>query len=160
VPGDTEKSLLLHVIRYDGKVKMPPGGRLRQDAIAALTEWVKMGAPWPGSKATAAAPAAKPFVITPEQRNFWSFQPIRKPAAPKVKRTQWVRSPIDAFLLAKMEAKGLNPAPFADRRALIRRASFDLTGLPPTPQEVQDFLNDRAPNAWERVIDRLQASSH
>jgi hypothetical protein len=158
VPGDIEKSLILHVVRYDGKVKMPPAGRLRQDEINALTEWVKMGAPFPGGNTTTNVKNPKEFLITAENRKFWSFVPVVKPNPPVVKRKAWVRSPIDAFLLQKMEEKGLQPAPSADRRTLLRRATFDLTGLPPTPQEAEDFLKDTAPNAWERVIDRLQAS--
>lgn len=157
VPGNVEKSLLVHAIRYTGKVKMPPAGSLQQDEIRTLTEWVKMGAPW--GKATAVgAMAPKGTVITPEQRQFWSFVRPTKQPAPVTKNRQWAKNPIDAFILSKLEAKGLKPAPFVGRRALIRRATFDLTGLPPTPKEVEDFLKDTSANAFEKVIERLQAS--
>src|ERR1041385_7382269 len=89
---------------------------------------------------------------------WWSLQPIKRPTAPNVRYTTWVRNPIDAFVLAKLEAKGLHPAPPADRATLIRRATFDLTGLPPTPREIDAFANDRSPRAYEKLIDRLLAS--
>ena len=94
----------------------------------------------------------------PERRAFWSFQPVRNPKLPLVKNMAWCKNPIDRFILAGLEAKGLKPAPPADRRTLIRRASFDLTGLPPTPEDVEAFVNDKSPNAWGKVIDRLLAS--
>ena len=100
------------------------------------------------------------FFISKDEEEFWSFQPIQNPSAPKVKNQQRVRTPIDAFLLARLEAKGLNFAPEADRRVLIRRAYFDLLGLPPSPSEVGDFLADTAPNAYEKVLDRLLDSPH
>ncbi len=152
-PGDPETSALVHAIRYDGKILMPPGGKLSQGEIDALTQWVKRGAPWPNS-----TPAAPAYTITAAQRQYWAFQPIRKPALPKVKRSTWVRNPIDAFILAGLEAKGLKPAPAADRRTLIRRATYDLTGLPPTPAEISAFLADRSSEAFAKVIDRLLAS--
>lgn len=151
-PGNPEASALVRAIRYDGKIQMPPGGKLTQDAIDVLTDWVKRGAPWPNAAPTAG------YTITPAQRQFWAFQPIRKPAVPKVNPTAWVRNPIDAFILAGLQAKGLKPAAPADRRTLIRRATYDLTGLPPTTQEVTAFLADRSPSSFARVIDRLLAS--
>ena len=155
-----EMSSLLKVIHYDGAVKMPPAGKLTPMEIAALTEWVKMGAPWPADKAATTSAGPAPMVITDAQRAFWSFKPIRKPTLPKVKNTAWVKSAIDRFILAKLESKGLKPAPRDDRRSLIRRAYFDLIGLPPTPEEVQTFLVDKAPNAFAKVVDHLLASPH
>jgi len=161
VPGNPDSSLLIHVTRYDGAVKMPPGGRLQADEVETLRTWIKMGAPFPGSKAGGVATAgAKPFVLTPEQRQFWSFVPVQKPRVPAVKNKAWVKNPVDAFILSKLEAKGIKPALSADKRTLIRRATFDLIGLPPTPNEIQDFLADKSPNAFEKVVDRLQASVH
>ena len=162
VPGDVEKSRLLSAVRYEGALKMPPSGMLRPDEIAALTAWVKMGAPWPdGVPQTGSAKGqALDIKITEAQKNFWSFRPVVKPALPPVKNAAWCISPIDRFVLAKLEAKGLKPAPSADRRTLIRRVTFDLIGLPPTPDEVEAFVNDKSPNAWQKLVDRLLASPH
>lgn len=161
VPGDPAKSRLIQAVHYDGETKMPPAGKLKPDEIATLTEWVQMGLPWPGAKMTAVTAAnATDYVIKPEQKNFWSFRPVRKPAPPKVLNKAWVKSPLDAFVLAKLEAKGLTPAPPADRRTLIRRVYFDLIGLPPTPQQVEAFLKDKSPNAYAKVVDGLLASPH
>ena len=158
--GDPDKSLLIRAIRYDGERKMPPTGKLAPEEIAALTEWVRLGAPWPSTPVSVASPAAPngDFIITPAQRRFWSFRPVNEPPLPKVRLSTWIQSPIDRFVLAKLEAKGLHPAPPADRRTLLRRASFDLIGLPPTPAEIQAFLQDRSPNAFAKVVDRLLAS--
>jgi hypothetical protein len=156
-PGDPEKSLLINAVRYsDSKLQMPPAGKLEPAQIKDLETWVKMGTPAPkGSPVAAAAPAYN----FDEAKKFWSFQPVRDFSPPPVKRRAWVRSPIDQFLLAKLEAKQLTPVPDASRRALIRRASFDLTGLPPTPEEVDAFVADKSHTAFEKVIDRLLASS-
>ena len=153
-PGDPEKSALLQAVHYTGKIKMPPTGKLSDAEIANLTLWVKNGAVWPS-----AAGAATPGIgFTEAQRKFWSFQPIRKPAVPTVKNKAWVKSPLDAFVLAPLEAKGLKPAPPADKRTLIRRATYDLLGLPPTPSEVETFLADKSPDAFAKVVDRLLTS--
>src|SRR5205823_6670893 len=93
-------------------------------------------------------------------REFWSFRPVARPAVPAVKDAGWVRNPVDAFVLAKLEAAGLRPAPPADKGALLRRVSYAVTGLPPTPAEVDDFLADASPDAYEKVVDRLLASRH
>jgi mono/diheme cytochrome c family protein len=160
VKGDAAKSLLVKAIRHEGGLKMPPTGKLKDPEIAALTTWVKMGAPWPEAKVSPEAKKAVEgdYEITERQRSFWSFRPVKKPAVPKVKAPAWIRTPVDAFILAKLEAKGLKPNPPADRRTLIRRATYNLTGLPPTPAQVDAFLNDKSPNAWEKVVDRLLAS--
>jgi Protein of unknown function (DUF1549)/Protein of unknown function (DUF1553)/Planctomycete cytochrome C len=157
MPGDPDKSLLIQAVRQTGDLKMPKGGKLKPAEIQALTDWVKMGAPWPEAKA-AAVQSAPIKAITPEQRAFWSFQPLQDPAIPAVKEKSWAKTNIDHFVLAKLEAKGMRPVGPADRRALIRRVTLDLTGLPPTPEEVDAFVSDKSPSAYEKVIDRLLAS--
>lgn len=147
VAGKPDQSLLLRVVRHqEGNLKMPPGPKLSDADAAVLARWIEMGAPW--GIATGAAPAAK----------FWSFVKPEDPAAPNVTRKDWVRSPLDAFILGPLEQKGLKPAPPADKRTLIRRATFDLTGLPPTPEDVKAFLADDSPGAFAKVVDRLLAS--
>lgn len=156
VPGKPERSKLVKVIRHEGDVQMPPTGRLADDQVRALVRWVEMGAPWTGD-----VPAAKVRggEITEADRRFWSFRPVRRPPVPSVRDTGWCESPVDRFILARLEEKGLRPAPQADRRVLIRRVTFDLTGLPPTPEEVDAFESDHSPGAWTRLVDRLLASS-
>ncbi len=161
VPGKPDDSLLVQAIRQTHpRIKMPPGGKLKDAEIAAIVEWVKAGAVWPkgAPPATTTASASPAYVITPEQRAFWAFQPVRKPAIPPVKDTAFVHNAIDNFVLAQLEEKALRPAPPADKRILLRRATFDLTGLPPTPEEVDAFLADRSPGAFAKVVDRLLAS--
>jgi mono/diheme cytochrome c family protein len=172
VPGDPEKSLLVEAIRQNGKLKMPKGGQLKPDEIAALTEWVRAGAMWPPSVSGAtstgavAATAAKPpatvaaYAIKPEQRAFWSFQPLQKPPVPAVSHTSWPKSDIDRFVLARLEKDGLTPVRPADKRTLIRRATLDLTGLPPTLEDIEAFEKDESPEAFQKVVDRLLASPH
>src|SRR5262245_3563482 len=159
VPGKPDESLLIQAIRQTHeRLKMPPRGKLRDTEIADIVEWVKSGAVWPAGSAAPPKPAGSDYVITAQQRAFWSFQPVRKPVGPAVKDRQWSRNPIDALVMAKIEAAGLKPAPPADRRTLIRRATLDLTGLPPTPEEVDAFLADKSPDAFAKVVDRLLAS--
>ena len=162
VAGDPDGSKLIRVIRHLGDIKMPQGKpQLPAEEIANLAQWVKIGAPWPGGEVSAAALAAAQngdYVITPEQRAFWSFAPVRNYAPPKAKNGGWATSPLDNFILAALEKKGLSPNKPADRRTLIRRATYDLHGLPPTPAEIDAFVNDKAPDAWAKVIDRLLAS--
>lgn len=147
-----KSSLLLRAIRYDDpSLKMPPTGRLKDSEIAQITQWVELGAPWPATQ-----PAQSP---RPSSRSsFWAFCKPVMPRLPAVKNAGWVRQPIDRFVLARLEAKGLQPAPEASKLTLIRRATFDLTGLPPTPNEIQAFLADRTPDAFARLIDRLLTS--
>jgi cytochrome c553 len=153
VPGQPEKSLLIAAIRRtDAKLQMPPAGKLSDARIKDFEQWVKMGAPAP---AEAAAATTQPAYDFNEAKKFWSFQPVKDPAPPQVKNAAWVKTPIDRFILAKLEEKNLKPVGDAGRRTLIRRATFDLTGLPPTPAEVEAFVADRSPEAFERVIDRL-----
>jgi mono/diheme cytochrome c family protein len=162
VPGKPDESLLIQAIRQTHeRLKMPPGGKLKDQEITDVAEWVKSGAVWPaGSAAPEPKSAGEDYVITAQQRAFWSFQPVRKPAVPVVRDKAFVRNPIDSFVLAKLESQGLQPARPADKRILIRRASFDLIGLPPTPEEVDAFLADQSPDAFAKVVDRLLASPH
>jgi mono/diheme cytochrome c family protein len=157
-----EESRLLKVIAYDGEMKMPPTGKLKDHEIAALTEWVRMGAPWPGAAPVAASESwpknssVRPF--TEEEMSFWSYQPVKDFAPPQIKNEVWIKSPVDRFILAKLEAKSLKPAPAADKLTLLRRATFDLTGLPPTESEMRDFLADESPDAFKKVVERLLAN--
>ena len=156
VPGKVEKSLLIRALRYE-KLQMPPRGKLSAKVIADFERWIAMGAPDPrtGNKTT------KQSHVDPQKvKKHWAFQPIRKPAVPKVKQSQWSKSPLDAFILAQMEANGLSPSAPADRRTLIRRVYLDLIGLPPTFKEVEDFIRNKDPNAFAKVVDRLLASPH
>jgi hypothetical protein len=161
LPGHPDDSLLIKAIRQTEHPKMPPDKKLPDPVIADLTRWVMIGAPWPTAPATVRPPSdpSSP-AFTAQDRTFWAFQkPVAAPL-PAVNELAWVRSPIDAFILARLEAKGLKPARTADRRTLIRRATFDLIGLPPTPAEVEAFLQDDSPDAFAKVIDRLLASPH
>jgi mono/diheme cytochrome c family protein len=161
VPGKSAKSdLIARLKSSDPDVMMPPKGkRIPPDQIALLAAWIDAGAVWPDSTA-AAAPVVPGRAITAEQRAYWAFQPIRRPEIPKVRHADRVRTPIDAFILARLEREGLEPAPEASKSDLIRRVTYDLTGLPPTPQELDAFLQDPAPDAYERLVDRLLASPH
>ncbi len=157
VPGEPQKSALIRVVHYNGEIKMPPAGKLKPDEIAALEQWVKNGAVWPESAkppANSAAPDSTPF-ITEERRNFWSFQPVKRPVVPVVKNKAWIQAPIDNFILSELEKRGLTPAAPADKATLLRRATFDLTGLPPTPEEVRAFIADNRRDAYAKLIDRL-----
>ncbi|MFN7927013.1 MAG: PSD1 and planctomycete cytochrome C domain-containing protein [Blastocatellia bacterium] len=154
-----EESRLLKVISYDETTKMPPTGKLKAEEIADLTAWVKMGAAWPGVAAATNWPKNSSVrSFTEEEKNWWAFQPIKDIAPPAVKNSAWVKSPVDAFVLAKLEEKGLKPAPVADKLTLLRRATFDLTGLPPTTEEMKSFLADNSPDAFKKVVEHLLAS--
>lgn len=153
------ESSLLKVISYDEKLKMPPMAKLADEEIAVLTEWVERGAPWPGAEDVAVIETqADQVTFTREQKDFWAFQPVSEPAPPAVSDADWPRSPVDHFVLARMEADGFEPAAPASKAVLLRRVTFDLTGLPPTPAEIEAFLADDSPEAWEKVVDRLLAS--
>ena len=135
---------------------MPPNGQLGAEDIAVLREWVRMGAVWPDAPSK---PAAGPgYQITPEQRKFWSFQPVHKPAVPEVKDRSWARTPIDRFILARLEKEGLRPVRTAEKHVLLRRAYLDLIGLPPTPEQRRAFEHDHSPDAFAKVVDELLAS--
>lgn len=155
VPGDAARSRLLLAVSYaDSKLKMPPSGKLSSAEIEDLNTWIKDGAVWPVSGKT----LPPRYIITKEQRAFWSFQPVAHPQPPATHDPDWARTDIDRFILAKLEEKTLKPAPPADRRTLVRRAYFDLTGLPPARKEVEAFVADRSPDAFAKVVDHLLAS--
>ena len=161
VPGHPDQSKLIEAVCYaKPDLQMPPKGKMTPAVLADLTEWVKMGAPWPSERAPIKTLSAKETAIELHKRQHWAFQSVRQTKPPVVKAKTWPRSAIDQFLLAKMETKGLLPAPSADRRTLMRRAYFDLTGLPPSPEEVTAFIADKSPTAWADLIDRLLASPH
>jgi hypothetical protein len=151
VPGHPEKSLLIDALQHTGEAKMPPDGKLPPEVIANLAEWIKAGAPWPGGGTKV---ADKPW------KSHWAFQPVKKAAVPAVQHQNRVQTPIDNFVLAELEKKGWSLAPAADRRTFLRRVTLDLIGLPPTPAEIDAFVADTAPDAFEKVIDRLLASPH
>jgi hypothetical protein len=155
VPGRPQDSLLLQALRHQGPLAMPPKEKLPAEVVADFERWVRAGAPGPRG---GAAGAARPAPGAAAGRNFWAFQPPRRHALPPVRDPSWPRGRLDHFLLAALEQRGLRPAPDADRLTLLRRVSFDLTGLPPTPQEQDAFLADDHPGAFARVVDRLLAS--
>ncbi len=157
VPGKPEESLLIQAVRHEDELKMPPSKKLSREQIADLTQWVRMGAPWPGPAVTP-APGKSVFQITARDRAHWAFQPVHRPPIPAIKDRQWAGNPIDVFIRAKLEAKDISPNPPATKRELIRRLYYDLTGLPPTPREVEQFVFDASPDAYEKLIDRLLAS--
>jgi hypothetical protein len=164
LPGDPENSLLIKAVRYGDKdLQMPPKDKKLSDfQITDLTAWIKMGAPDPRTNQVAAAFATtntSPYDFE-AARKLWAFHPPADPDLPKTRNTKWAKNSIDHFILAKLEERGLRPAPSADKRTLIRRATFDLIGLPPTPEEVEAFLKDKSPDAFSRVVERLLASPH
>jgi hypothetical protein len=160
VPHQPNKSLLMEAIRHEGGLEMPPTGKLPDKLIADFEKWIKMGAPYPAATESKKVQAAAKQIDWKEARQFWSFQPIKSPAVPAVKDNRWARDDIDRFVLARIEKEGLHPVADADRRTLIRRLYFDLIGLPPTPDEVDAFVNDKSANAVEKLVDRLLASPH
>ena len=155
VPGSAAQSRMFRLVSGLEKPSMPMDGKLTAEQIGTLKNWIDQGAPWETVAVTGTRPE-EDMAIPPEARKYWAFQLPSHPAVPD----NGARHPIDAFLLAAMAQKGLEPAPPADRRTLVRRAYLDLIGLPPTPAEVDEFLNDTSPDAWERLIDRLLASPH
>ncbi|WP_425614381.1 PSD1 and planctomycete cytochrome C domain-containing protein [Anatilimnocola sp. NA78] len=157
VPGDPEQSLLIKAVRFSDELQMPPEKKLSKDDIADLEKWVSLGAPDPRTKATR---YVKKKIDLAAARQFWSFRQIENPAPPAVKNDAWPQGDIDRFILAELERRNLQPIQAADKRTLIRRATYDLTGLPPSPEEIAAFIGDDTPQAWEKVIDRLLASRH
>ncbi len=153
-PGDPSQSPLIQAVRYDGDFQMPPTGRLSEVDIAALSRWVANGVPWPIDD----RPSGDSLETA--QKNHWAFQPVQRPPIPNASDSRWCRNPIDHFVHARLDQAGLTPSPGADRRTLIRRATYDLTGLPPTIEEVEAFVNDADPHAYEHLIDRLLESPH
>ena len=161
-PGKPQESLLIRAVAQSHtELKMPPEGKLSTEQIEDLKAWIHDGALWP--KAQSAVPGQEDeqeYVIRPEYREFWSFQPVRKPDVPRVGGDSWVRTNVDPFILVQLKQQGLRPGERASKRVLIRRATFDVIGLPPTPEEVQAFLADSSPDAFAKVVDRLLDSPH
>ena len=154
------ESLLIAAINY-ADYEMPPTGKLPQATIDALTKWVEMGLPWNAAGTIEYANDDHgPPPVNDQTKSFWSFQPVARPEIPKVRNSQWVQTPIDAFVLNGLEQADLHPSARATKTALLRRAYYDLTGLPPSPQEVKAFLADQTPDAFERVVDHLLESPH
>ena len=149
-PGDPGASRLVQALSHRAGIKMPPTGKLPDAQIADFEAWIKMGAPDPRTGRS----------VTNAAQNGWAFQPVKRPPVPEVRKRGWVQSPVDAFVLARLEKERLAPAPPADRRSLLRRVTFDLIGLPPTIQEMDDFLADTSPGAYAKVVERLLASPH
>lgn len=161
VAGDPEKSLLIEAIRYTNlDLQMPPKNKLADAEITILEQWVAIGAPDPRTEELAAKKTGPTGMSIEEGREFWSMKPVVNHPVPAVKNTDWVKTPIDAFVLAKLEEQGIAPAPAADKATLIRRVTFDLTGLPPTSEEVEAFVADESPDAFKPVVERLLNSPH
>jgi len=163
-PGKSKDSLLMKAIRHAREPFMPRGGdKLSDDKIAQIAAWIDLGAPYDDpllAKGERKKTVWTQRVLEPETKQWWAFQPLKKTAPPAVKSEAWVKTPIDRFILSKMENAGIAPNGNATREQLLRRASFDLTGLPPTLEEVEAFVGDTSPDAWPKVIDRLMASPH
>jgi len=156
VPGDPDRSPLVRAIRnVDDDARMPPKTRLAPEQVGAIEAWVRIGAPVPADRPDLDAKLKFDFAAA---RKAWPFAPIVASPPPEVKDAGWARTAVDRFILAKLEENGLRPTADADRRTLLRRATFDLTGLPPTPEEVDAFLSDPSPDAFQAVVDRLLAS--
>jgi len=155
VPGDLKKSLIVDALRY-GTLQMPPKKQLPKAVVDDFVKWIKLGAPDPRDGKTVSK--SQPSIELAEARKFWAFQPPKAHQPPAVKNRSWARTDIDRFILARLERHGLTPAKDADRRTLIRRVTFDLTGLPPTPKDVAAFLADDSKDAFAKVVDRLLAS--
>ena len=158
VPGKPRESLLVEAVEHRGELKMPPNGKLSAPEIDRLKRWIALGLPWPNTQPATDLPPAVTPLDRDESSAWWSFRPLRKSDPPTINDPSWPLSPIDRFILAGLEAKGLKPARPAEKRTLLRRATFDLTGLPPTPEELDAFLADDSPDAFARVVDRLLAS--
>lgn len=156
-PGNPKDSLIIEAINHES-LEMPPDGKLKDDEIAAITEWVRIGAPWPENAPRIAASAEKrEKPITDADRAYWAFQPVKLPNVTEIKNPDWSRNEIDRFIGERHAKEGLESSPTADRRTLIRRVYFDLLGVPPLPEEVQTFLADDAVDAYDRLVDRLLA---
>jgi len=157
VAGKPDESLLITAVRHQDKdLRMPPKTKLAAQEIADLEAWVKMGAPDPRDQITVGKKIDTIDLLKAKQ--FWSLQPVKATKPPSVKNQAWPKNDIDRFVLAKLEARGMTPVGDADRRTLIRRATYDLTGLPPTPDEIDAFLRDQSPDAFAKLVDRLLAS--
>ncbi len=160
VPGDAAKSLLVKSIQYDGELKMPPAGKLKPHEIEAITKWVASGAVWPSADSGVSVKPADGPLFTAEQKQFWAFQPVKRPDIPANPDRKVGGSFIDAFIQQRLDKSGLMLSPPADKRTLLRRVHFDLIGLPPTPDDLAAFEKDTSPEAFEKVVDKLLVSPH
>jgi hypothetical protein len=164
VPGDAEASRLYRLVSGKEKPSMPLDGKLSDAQVATLRDWITQGAAWGGKNAVdgngSSSTSLEEMEIPAEAKQYWAYRKPVRPPLPHIANQQWSHHPIDAFLMEAFEKQGLIPAPPADPATLIRRASLDLIGLPPSPKEVATFVNDTSPDAWERLIDRLLASPH
>ncbi|QDV21163.1 Planctomycete cytochrome C [Gimesia panareensis] len=158
IPGKPDASLLVQALRHTDGLEMPPEQKLEANKIAAVVRWVESGAVWPQGTKLGTGPELRSGPITDKERKFWSFQPIRDPAPSQIDAALPVSNEIDRFIHAKLKQAGLAMRPAADKRTLLRRATFDLTGLPPTPAEMESFLKDDSPQAFAKVVERLLAS--
>lgn len=161
-PVDLEKpaaSLMLEALNYES-YEMPPDGQLPREQIDLVAKWIELGAPMPVRTDVRAVHDDGPPAINDQTRNHWSFRPLQRPEVPEVDDPEWSRNPIDAFLFARLQERGLRPNPPAGRRRLIRRLHYNLLGLPPTPEEVEAFVSDPSPDAYENLVDRLLDSPH
>ncbi|MBI3209374.1 MAG: DUF1553 domain-containing protein [Candidatus Solibacter usitatus] len=165
-PGAPDQSRLISLIQHAEQPAMPPGKQLPEYEVTILTRWIGTGAPLDkpiGDDATDAKKAMAAMEerpITAEEKKFWAFQPVKRTVPPTASKPSWVKNPIDAFLLQSMDAKRLKPSPEASKRALVRRAYLDLWGLPPSPAAVEEFLNDKRPDAFNKLVDKLLDSPH
>jgi hypothetical protein len=155
-----EKSLLLDAINYGDVYQMPPKSKMPDEEIAILTQWIKQGAPWPAETAKSRTLAKAEFDLAARKAAHWAWQPVQPTEPPAVNQVAWPLHPVDAFILSGLEAQGLQPAPPADRRTWLRRVYFDLIGLPPTPEEVEAFVQSEDPHAHQTVVERLLDSPH
>jgi mono/diheme cytochrome c family protein len=165
VASDPGQSRLYKVLTHEAEPAMPPNGKLSDEDIETIRIWIESGAAYPKLDEKEADAAAKAELakleeqpITPAERNYWAFRPVKQVRPAKAPEARWNANPIDAFIRGGMQAKGLKPSPPASRRTLIRRAYLDLTGLPPTPAEIDAFLQDSSPDAWPRLVDKLLGS--
>jgi len=160
VSGDPKTSLMIEAVQYRS-LEMPPNGKLPQTEVDKLVRWIEMGAPWPEEEQNPVAGGpSKKFELTEEQLSHWAFQPVASPAPPAVADVAWAGNPVDQFLFDSMQKHGVQPNGLADRAVLLRRVTYDLTGLPPSVEELHDYLADESPEAWSKVIERLLASPH
>jgi hypothetical protein len=159
VSGEPDRSLLVKAINHAGDIHMPPDEKLTAEQIATLTDWIRQGLPWPAGSPSSLPQQSAADRAAHDRATHWSYQPVQDPPLPEIRNLQSaIRNGIDAFVLSRLDSAGLTPSPEADRRTLIRRVTYDLVGLPPTPEEVEAFLADERPDAYERLVDRLLAS--
>ncbi|MEO2090136.1 MAG: DUF1549 domain-containing protein, partial [Gemmataceae bacterium] len=158
VPGKGKESRLVKLVAREDEPHMPPKKPVAKESVALLAKWIDLGAAYDKPLVARTAAAKGPLTVSEKDKQYWAYRPLQQTTPPTVKDAAWVRNPIDAFIRARLDAVGIAPAPDADKRTLIRRVTFDLTGLPPTPKEVDEFVADASPKAFETVADRLLAS--